>query len=606
MPNFAIFRQRKLRSSFAIAAASAHNLRLRKFDETVKWPEFTAKNVVFGKNPLGEFKTKTIGQKIRKNAIYAVELFMGFSPEMAGHVHEGQFGKVCEEWVDRVFPGMRVQIALHRDEATPHLHCILIPLTKDGQLNYKHAPVELGDGKEWKMGGKFTFNALQTSFAKEVERFGLTRGIEGSRAEHVPPRDFKIRQENAIAQMDNYPRAGLINSPATAKKINQTLDGMRLNVARHFEGHRDAEKENVRLLREKKAHLAALDAAKAAQKLADARLRDIDLTTVMQLLGYEMTRKEGEEMVFDTQLGKVSINEKKHLYSVDWGAKRGGSSAISLAMDVGSLDFQAARSLLAEISPSAATAASVVHCEEQWNNNPIPALTFDQKLERYASPSPDKLNIVRNYLIDVRKLASKLVEQLIQSGKIWANKMGSVVFGKYNSRGELKGVSIRGTSGQFKQVIGSKKEAFFSVGDIHSSPTVAICESPIEAIAYHGRFGIPALSTDGNGDKNSVIEFLLSKQIPKSIHLALNNDPAGAKMTQELHLAIRDKAWSAPEYHGMLASEHIPGTFKDWAEYNAKTPIAPPDVPKPAMSSTIEPKRPAKPDIDRSGGGPQR
>lgn len=80
-----------------------------------------------------------------------------------------------------------INATVHMDEATPHMHLGIVPVTEDGRLSAKDifTRVELTN--------------LQTAFAQEVgKKYGLERGIEGSTATHLSEERFKLKkaQEN--------------------------------------------------------------------------------------------------------------------------------------------------------------------------------------------------------------------------------------------------------------------------------------------------------------------------------------------------------------------------------------------------------------------------
>lgn len=75
---------------------------------------------------------------------------------------------------------------VHMDEATPHMHLGIVPVTSDGRLSAKSifTPLEL--------------KQLQSDFAEEMGYYyGLERGKEGSKAKHLDEVSFKLskRQE---------------------------------------------------------------------------------------------------------------------------------------------------------------------------------------------------------------------------------------------------------------------------------------------------------------------------------------------------------------------------------------------------------------------------
>lgn len=60
-----------------------------------------------------------------------------------------------------------VRFTVHRDEKTPHIHCVFVPITKDGKLSAKSF-----------MNGRGSMRSYQDRYAKAMQKFGLNRGIE--------------------------------------------------------------------------------------------------------------------------------------------------------------------------------------------------------------------------------------------------------------------------------------------------------------------------------------------------------------------------------------------------------------------------------------------
>jgi hypothetical protein len=65
-----------------------------------------------------------------------------------------------------------VGFALHQDEITPHIHCVVVPVTANGRLSCRDvfSPTSL--------------RQLQTDYAEAMQPHGLTRGIHYSTARH--------------------------------------------------------------------------------------------------------------------------------------------------------------------------------------------------------------------------------------------------------------------------------------------------------------------------------------------------------------------------------------------------------------------------------------
>lgn len=84
---------------------------------------------------------------------------------------------------------------IHRDETTPHLQFLVIPLDARGKLNAREL-----------VGGKATLSKMQTDFACEVgQDFGLERGLERGRersqARHQTIKEYYARA-NAPVEAD--------------------------------------------------------------------------------------------------------------------------------------------------------------------------------------------------------------------------------------------------------------------------------------------------------------------------------------------------------------------------------------------------------------------
>lgn len=83
-----------------------------------------------------------------------------------------------------------INATVHMDEATPHMHLGIVPVTEDGRLSAKSIFT------------KMELQALQTDFAKEVGAvYGLERGTEGSEATHLSEERFKLKMAQDKAEI---------------------------------------------------------------------------------------------------------------------------------------------------------------------------------------------------------------------------------------------------------------------------------------------------------------------------------------------------------------------------------------------------------------------
>lgn len=132
------------------------------------------------------YKGKTA---IRKDAVTHLNIVLtgsheemkaiGKEPERLTQWMNENFRFVCERFGGRNV----VDFTLHMDERTPHIHCVVVPLTKDGRLSAKEV-----------MGDRRKLSELQDSYGKAMQdKFGLQRGFKGSTATHDSVREYYAR-----------------------------------------------------------------------------------------------------------------------------------------------------------------------------------------------------------------------------------------------------------------------------------------------------------------------------------------------------------------------------------------------------------------------------
>ena len=143
-------------------------------------------------------KEKTEGQKIRKNAVMAIETVMTFSPGAVKPEDIREWAAASISWLGSEFGGRQniVDAVLHLDEKTPHIHAFIIPIDEKGKLN----------AREFLGGTKDRLSRLQTSYAKDMERFGLDRGIckTITKAQHKASQKFHAEQAEKEVRLQTY------------------------------------------------------------------------------------------------------------------------------------------------------------------------------------------------------------------------------------------------------------------------------------------------------------------------------------------------------------------------------------------------------------------
>lgn len=100
--------------------------------------------------------------KLRKDAVRALEIVFSLPADFA--IDDRAYFTACAEWAGLAFGGVILSVDVHRDEAAPHCHVLLLPLI-DGRM----------DGSNL-LGGKQKLMALQKDFYLRVSsRHGLSK-----------------------------------------------------------------------------------------------------------------------------------------------------------------------------------------------------------------------------------------------------------------------------------------------------------------------------------------------------------------------------------------------------------------------------------------------
>jgi hypothetical protein len=152
-----------------------------------------------------------------------------------------------DEWRDRTMTWLRGQFGeanvvaaiLHRDELTPHIQAMVVPINEKGRLS----ATDFIDGPA-------KLRGLYDSYHAAVEDLGLIRGVKGSVAEHQTVRDYyaKIMEPTPAPEIvrrdleverpgrlvGNPERWAVEQSERIAERITPTLDAALTNGPVHM------------------------------------------------------------------------------------------------------------------------------------------------------------------------------------------------------------------------------------------------------------------------------------------------------------------------------------------------------------------------------------
>ena len=182
-------------------------------------------------------------------------------------------------------------------------------------------------------------------------------------------------------------------------------------------------------------------------------------------------------------------------------------------------------------------------------------------MEKWAPPAVDKWPIAERYLVEVRGIDSAIIGKLRKSGDLWANHRGSVCFAHRAANGDIVGATVRGTIGDWKQVVGRKADGFFRFIGADKPTHIAITEAPIDAMALCQSAMVtePAIyaSTAGTGGIEAVMAYAAQNGL--SVVAAQDADASGdCQAGQTIQRATE---------MGLSSMRLKPPCGKDWADY---------------------------------------
>jgi len=517
---------------------------------------------------------------IRSNAVLAMEHVLTASREFYHQGDERARAARLDDWTARSMAWLRdtygeqnvVAAVLHKDEQTPHIQALVVPIDERGRLN-AHAYT----------GGRAMLARMQDSYAAAVRDLGLERGVKGSVADHQTVREFyaKIMEPTPapeiVKQHLEVERPGRIvgnperwaaeQSARIAERIAPALDAA-LVKATHYEEQAAKAEANVVVLQQRVREVEReRDTLQRDYKALVAQARQLDLRDTIQTLGGAQDRYDTHKWVVNDE--HISINGER-FYNHD--QQKGGGGSIDLVMHVGGYTFkQAVAYLNYEAGPELAVAAAAQYGARQGQEivereRGAPA--------RFIPPARDegRWPQVHAYLVEQRGIPRGMVDELHARGALYADRRANAVFLRTDAEGRAVGASLRGTApgSEFQGLaLGSRRDEghfSFTVGtpERYSAPQYHITESPIDALSRatlaqrageRGEFTF--VSNDGHGElpRRQIEEGLARGAL---VHCGFDNDGGGDKLWAQVR-----EAYPRAE---AIVRERPPAGAKDWNE----------------------------------------
>jgi hypothetical protein len=239
----------------------------------------------------------------------------------------------------------------------------------------------------------------------------------------------------------------------------------------------------------------------------------------------------------------------------NWHGGQGGGGAIDLVMHLTGMDCRAAVDWLEQHVGAAPAAA----CPAAGSARQSPPAAPKPRPLELPAPDGRRLDRVRRYLIERRRLGASLLEPLIASGRLYADRRGNAVFLLTAGKAARPvGAELRGTGPRtWRGMAGgtSKDAGYFWIG-VPGLRQIVLCESAIDALScFQIQPDRVCLSTSGVRANPPWLGGLLARdyRIFCGFDADLPGDAAAAAMLA-LHPAVQRLRPPAKDWNDALLS----------------------------------------------------
>lgn len=233
------------------------------------------------------------------------------------------------------------------------------------------------------------------------------------------------------------------------------------------------------------------------RKTAD-RVRNIDLRALLQHHGCKKDPRDKAK--WHTPRGIISVNGQKFMNQT---LGTGGGGAIDIIIHLRGIEFKDAVFQLCDNF----FYHSVLKSSPKRPHSPKLILKLPKK-------DDGKLPRVIHYLKDKRRIPKELIDNLVESGKLYADARADAVFLLLGKKKKIVGAELRGTYGPKWRGMapGSQKNqgCFYLVGT--STRNMVLCESAIDAVSCrvpHPEY--TAISTSGATSNPAWLQKFITK-----------------------------------------------------------------------------------------------
>lgn len=457
-----------------------------------------------------------------------------FQKSLNRDLSERYFEK-AKTWFSKEFGEENViDLCVHYDEKTPHLHVVITPITSDNRLCAKEIYTP-ANARRW-----------QTDFHAHVKEFGLERGKENSSAVHE---DSKVHNE----QLQNLPKPPQVMIPkitppgllTTGKKVYEQARLREFALREKYDFYKDFYTQNVRVVTKSKNTKDVNTKLEKENKTMSYKLkkysdddleavRSIELGPLLEKLDDFKITREGLSTRYKNEKFNIVVTGAKF---IDNKSSTGGIGSIDLLTKLFDRSFKEAVAELKSLEYPIRDIASVMSSNQHKTElksvieTAIKPVTLPEK-----SVNEDNITKVKRHLKQDRCLDIDLVEKLFADGLIYADRRNNAVF---KTKDKNSAVASGTTETKFKRNYGSDLFEFEikSPGSQSAPADLFVFESPIDALAFYTIHKRPGTYVSTNG--NSAVSKLDIKIIEfDRVFACFDSDEKGKELSQDLKIKV--------------------------------------------------------------------
>ncbi len=502
---------------------------------------------------------------IRQDAVKAIGVMLTGSHEQMKKIEddkeifkqwkEANYKFACEQFGERNI----VRFSVHRDEKTPHIHCIFVPITKEGGISAKSY-----------MNGKDHLKSYQDQYGKVMEKFGLSRGVskDVTQEVHISTSDYYRETSKIIREAATKTEQIKLSNVLNLKQVRDSVQGEIVRGHRLALDYKDKAEQRERMYKE------LLE--KGIEQDIDRVKREVNLVKHVASMGYKLDKEKScisyavMEKGADKLVIRTSPNEKGHwtygsvsdMYRSPKGEKDKGTIVdfmINRGYSFNDIRGLSSNHLDNTVWESIQKEKRLILADKEMQKELVEIHLSSVKPVYYGQ---------KNYL-EKRGINANTYKVYEGKGLEVGEK---AVFTLYqNLDQEFKGIACSTISYYFE---GRESRQRFHYGlprglsvlnGNSKSNQVMILESPVDALSHKEKYGgnFIYVSTCGNLIKQVKEELErvikgVKSNTTRELWLSFDNDPKGIEMSKEVEKICKNM--------GVTPKSIQPSIGKDWNE----------------------------------------